>query len=215
MALTTNPLELLLNITRPNQPKPSASMDPVVGYSHWYWPHSKKNRWGNSSPPNQGFFHTTRKQPKKNYEIQFQLEDYTSYFSTAHMKPHEPTSSRRAKLCANHMSATMEVRGGSWYLGDIFCSEADMAMQSKPSAGLLVPQVQVGVENNGNIYNIYIYIHDVGMLPSPCQDASDHHDCYLIHLLGDLLLSFTCHNCILQVVFHIASQYINMYTPEA
>lgn len=158
MALTTNPLELLLNITRPNQPKPSASMDPVVGYSHWYWPHSKKNRWGNSSPPNQGFFHTTRKQPKKNYEIQFQLEDYTSYFSTAHMKPHEPTSSRRAKLCANHMSATMEVRGGSWYLGDIFCSEADMAMQSKPSAGLLVPQVQVGVENNGNIYNIYIYM---------------------------------------------------------
>lgn len=140
----------------------------------------KKKSMRKQFPPQPGIFSYNKKTTKKQYEIQFQLQNYTPIFPRPHMNPHQPTSSRRAKLCANHMSATMEARGGSWYLGDIFCSEADMAMQSKPSAGLLVPQVQVGVENNGNIYNIYIYIHDVGMLPSPCQDASDHHDCYRI-----------------------------------
>lgn len=114
--------------------QPSASMDPIVGYLFtWYYTqHSRKNQSGNSFPPNREYFFIQQENKKKQYKIQFQLENYTSYFSTF---PYEPTSSRRAKLCANHMSATMEVRGGSWYLGDIFCSEADMAMQSKTNAG--------------------------------------------------------------------------------
>lgn len=142
MALTTNPLELLLNITRPNQPKPSASMDPVVGYSHWYWPHSKKNRWGNSSPPNQGFFHTTRKQQKNNTKFNFNYKITHPFFhgpTWTHINPHRPEGQNFVPtIWAPQWKCVVALDTLAIY------SEADMAMQSKTNAGLLVLQGQAG-----------------------------------------------------------------------
>lgn len=158
MALTTNPLELLLNITRPNQPKPSASMDPVVGYSHWYWPHSKKNRWGNSSPPNQGFFHTTRKQQKNNTKFNFNYKITHPFFhgpTWTHINPHRPEGQNFVptiwapqwkRVVALDTSAIYSAAKPTWR-----CSQKQMLV-----CWCYKDRQAVGVENNGYIYIIYI-----------------------------------------------------------
>lgn len=141
--------------------QPSASMDPIVGYLFtWYYTqHSKQNRSGNSfSHENREyFFHQTRKQPKKNYEIQFQLEDYTSYFSTAHMNPHRPEGQNFVptiwapqwkRVVALDTSAIYSAVKPTWR-----CSQNQVLV-----CWCYKDRQAVGVENNGYIYIYIIYI---------------------------------------------------------
>ena len=137
--------------------QPSASMDPMLGI-HMILHTALQEKIDQETVSHENreyFFHRTSKQ-KKQYEIQFQLEDYTSYFSTA---PHEPTSTHIVQKGKTLCQPYERHNGSAWWLLIPWryilkptwrCSQKQMLV-----CWCYKDRQAVGVENNGYIYILY------------------------------------------------------------